>query len=88
MSQYILHSLGIPSDGISVEIVLTRRLISALMTTYFPSLFLIVISHITNYFKDFFFEAVVTVNLTAMLVLATMFIAVSTNLPRSYSFLL
>ena len=58
------------------------------MTTYFPCLFLIIISHMTNYFKDFFFEAAVSVNLTAMLVLATMFIAVSTNLPRSYSFLL
>ena len=44
---------------------------------------LITISHMTNYFKPFFFEAVVTVNLTVMLVLATMFIAVSENLPKT-----
>ena len=28
--------------------------------------------HATNYFKPFFFEAVISVNLTVMLVLATM----------------
>ena len=33
--------------------------------------------------KDFFFEAVVTVNLTTMLVLTTMFISVSNNLPTT-----
>ena len=33
--------------------------------------------------KDFFFEAVVTVNLTVMLVLTTMFISVSSNLPTT-----
>ena len=40
-------------------------------------------SHVTNCFKPFFFEAVVTVNLTAMLVLTTMFINVSNNLPKT-----
>ena len=39
-----------------------------ILTVYIPTVLLIVISHITNYFKDFFFEAVVTVNLTVMLV--------------------
>ena len=36
-----------------------------------------------TYFKAFFFEAVVTVNLTCMLVLTTMFINVSNNLPKT-----
>ena len=39
------------------------------------------ISYSTNYFKAFFFEAIVTVNLTAMLVLTTLFINVSNSLP-------
>merc|ERR1712203_810751 len=47
------------------------------------TILLIVISHTTNYFKPFFFEAIVSVNLTVMLVLATMFIAVSENLPKT-----
>ena len=54
-----------------------------ILTVYIPTVLLIVISHITNYFKDFFFEAVVTVNLTVMLVLATMFISVSGDLPKT-----
>ena len=36
-----------------------------------------------NLFQDFFFEAVVTVNLTTMLVLTTMFISVSSSLPTT-----
>ena len=42
-----------------------------------------IIGHSTNFFKDFFFEAVITVNLTVMLVLVTMFISVSNNLPTT-----
>ena len=41
------------------------------------------IGHKTNFFKPFFFEAVVTVNLTCMLVLTTMFINVSNNPPKT-----
>ena len=46
----------------------TRRLLGTILTVYIPTLLLIIISHMTNYFKSFFFEAVVTVNLTVMLV--------------------
>ena len=63
--------------------VFTRRLLGTILTVYIPTLLLITISHMTNYFKPFFFEAVVTVNLTVMLVLATMFISVSENLPKT-----
>ena len=63
--------------------VLIRRLLGTILTVYIPTLLLITISHMTNYFKPFFFEAVVTVNLTVMLVLATMFISVSENLPKT-----
>ena len=63
--------------------VFTRRLLGTILTVYIPTLLLIIISHMTNYFKPFFFEAVVTVNLTVMLVLATMFISVSENLPKT-----
>ena len=63
--------------------VFTRRLLGTILTVYIPTLLLIIISHMTNYFKPFFFEAVVTVNLTVLLVLATMFISVSENLPKT-----
>ena len=48
-----------------------------LLTTYLPTLLILCIVYITNFFKPFFFEAVVTVNLTALLVLTTLFISVS-----------
>ena len=38
------------------------------LTIYIPTLLLICISYVTNFFKPFFFEAVVAVNLTCMLV--------------------
>ena len=53
------------------------------MTVYVPTVLLNIIGHATNYYKDFFFEAVVTVNLTCMLVLATMFISISNDLPTT-----
>ena len=89
-----------------VSITLGRRLLGTILTIYLPTVLLNIIGHATNFFKPFFFEAVVTVNLTgvkhnslekailrnmlpntlfpsAMLVLTTMFINVSNNLPKT-----
>merc|ERR1711895_358261 len=56
-------------------------IINELLTTYLPSILILAIVYATNFFKPFFFEAVVTVNLTALLVLTTLFISVSQSLP-------
>ena len=69
--------------GVRVSLTLGRRLLGVFLTIYFPTVLLNLIGHITNFFKAFFFEAVVTVNLTCMLVLTTMFINVSNNLPKT-----
>ena len=58
--------------GVRVFVVLGRRLLSNILTTYLPTLLLNIMGHITVYFKPFFFEAIITVNLTVMLVLTTM----------------
>ena len=58
-----------------------RNLLTIILTTFVPTVLLNMISYSTNYFKAFFFEAIVTVNLTAMLVLTTLFINVSNSLP-------
>ena len=52
------------NDTVEVEVILGRRLIGTFMTIYMPTILLNIIGHSTNYFKPFFFEAVVTVNLT------------------------
>ena len=62
------------SGGLRMEIVFKRMLTNELLTTYLPSLLLLCITYATTYFKSFYFEAALTVNLTVMLVLTTLFI--------------
>ena len=49
-----------------VSITLGRRLLGTILTVYLPTVLLNIIGHATNFFKPFFFEAVVTVNLTGV----------------------
>ena len=44
------------------------------LTTYLPTVLLILITYATTLFKQFYFEAALTVNLTVMLVMTTLFI--------------
>ena len=62
-------------DGIRVLIVMKRKFQSEIMTTYFPSFLLLAITFATTFFKPFFFEAALSVNLTTMLVMTTIFIS-------------
>ena len=62
---------------VEVVIHMGRNLLTILLTIFVPTVLLNMISYSTNFFKPFFFEASVTVNLTAMLVLTTLFINVS-----------
>ena len=88
LTQYFVRSSTmrlVSNLTVEVEVVLGRRLIGTFMTIYMPTILLNIIGHSTNYFKPFFFEAVVTVNLTVMLVLTTMFVGVSQGLPKTSS---
>ena len=51
------------------------------MTTFFPSLLLTAITFATTFFKPIFFEAALSVNLTKMLVMTTIFISKMEGLP-------
>merc|ERR1719270_1497231 len=86
VNQYVVYSYKmqlLPEDPSQVEIVvnLGRNLLTIILTTFVPTVLLNMISYSTTFFKAFFFEATVTVNLTAMLVLTTLFINVSNSLP-------
>ena len=52
-----------------------------MMTTYLPSLLLMMITFATTFFKPLFFEAALSVNLTTMLVMTTIFISKIEGLP-------
>ena len=72
--------------GIWMTITLKRKIISEMMTTYLPSILLMLITFATTFFKPVYFEAALTVNLTNMLVMTTIFISVMEKLPlTSYS---
>ena len=64
-----------------VLIVMKRKFVSEIMTTYFPSFLLLAITFATTFFKPFFFEAALSVNLTTMLVMTTIFISKMESLP-------
>ena len=68
-------------DGLQMLITMRRKLTSELMTTYFPSLLLTAITFATTFFKPIFFEAALSVNLTTMLVMTTIFISKMESLP-------
>ena len=69
------------NDGLRVLIILKRKFISEIMTTYFPSFLLLATTLATTFFKPFFFEAALSVNLTTMLVMTTIFISKMESLP-------
>ena len=70
-------------QAVTCRITLGRRLLGTILTVFFPTILMNVVGHIANYFKPFFFEAVISINLTVMLVLMTMFISVSNQLPKT-----
>ena len=73
--------VGGEKQGISMVVVMKRKITSEMMTTYFPSLLLTAITFATTFFKPIFFEAALSVNLTTMLVLTTIFISKMEGLP-------
>ena len=75
------NSKGSPEDGVSMTIVLRRKILSEMMGTYLPSILLLIITFATTFFKTFFFEAALSVNLTNMLVMTTIFTSVMEKLP-------
>ena len=52
-----------------------------LTTIYIPTILVNIIGHITNYFKPFYFESAIAVNITVMLVLVSMYISVVASVP-------
>ena len=67
--------------GLRMVVVMKRKITSEMMTTYFPTILLTAITFATTFFKPFFFEAALSVNLTTMLVMTTIFISKMESLP-------
>ena len=87
LKQYRVSSTRIFSEAdpneegntlVVVEFVLIRRLQNIMLTVFLPTLILVVISFVSTLFQTEYFDSIVGVNLTVMLVLVTMFTSVST----------
>merc|ERR1719264_1490968 len=81
ITKKVLVCASDPKKGVQMKITLKRKIMSEMMTTYFPSLLLMMITYATTFFKPFFFEAALSVNLTTMLVMTTIFISKMEGLP-------
>ena len=68
-------------DQVLMVISLKRKIQTEMLTTYLPTLLSLAISYATIYFKPEYFEASLTVNLTIMLVMTTIFTSKIQELP-------
>ena len=59
-------------DAIVAEVTLGRPIISNLLTVFVPTILLVTISFVARFFADNYIDMVIQVNLTILLVLATM----------------
>ena len=60
-----------------VTITLGRQLLGVVLNIIIPTIVLNIISYSTNFYKDEYFETVIAINLTTMLVIVTLFVSVS-----------
>ena len=79
----VYRNQEIPEEGIHLVITMKRKLTTEMMTTYLPTTLLLLIAYSTTFFKPCFFEAALSVNLTTMLVMTTIFISKMESLPAT-----
>ena len=78
LAEYYVHNTQMCSSiirgksGVKVNIVLGRRIISNVLTVFIPTIILIIISHLANHFQENNIDIVISVDLTVLLVLATL----------------
>ena len=65
------HEIG-GQNGLRVQVYLGRRQMNVLLTVFLPTLLLNIMGHASVYFDKSYFDTIITVNLTVMLVLMTM----------------
>lgn len=66
-----------------IKFVLKRRFLLQIFTVYIPTFCVLVIMHTTHYYPIKDFEASVMVGLTGMLVMTTLLLSISNNLPST-----
>ena len=70
-------------EGVWMKMDLQRKVMNELMTTFLPSILLMIITFATTFFKLIWFEAALSVNLTTMLMMTTISIGKMQTLPTT-----
>ena len=81
ITDHHLVNVSHPRKGVTMEIKLKRKIMGEMMTTYLPSMLLMMITYATTFFKPLLIEAALSVNLTTMLVMTTIFTNLMDKLP-------
>ena len=69
------------SNMVFMAIKLNRKVVTELLTTFLPTILLLLIVYATNFFDDDLFGDIIAVNLTIMLVMTTIFTSKIEGLP-------
>ena len=76
----------VTNDVLEVKIVLGRNILSIFMVTYLPTILMNIINQSTNYINlAMKCEFIITVNITCMMVLTSIYISIATSLPPTAS---
>ena len=75
---------GTGGKAVRVSVSLGRKLLNIIMVTYLPTILMNIINQATNYISDEDkFSLVYTINITCMMVLASVYLSVSSSLPTT-----
>ena len=75
-----------PEEEVIVSLILSRNLKVTVMVTHLPTLLMNMINQLTNYISgEGRYDLIITVNITCMMVLASVYLSVSTSLPNTPS---
>ena len=83
LTEYTIKEIDMAAVGekLRVAVSIQRKLLSLILRTFIPTMILNIIGHMSNYYKESNFVGLMTLNVTVTLVLTTMFLSISTNLP-------
>ena len=69
---------------VTVQVILTREMTVTILVTHLPTLLMNLINQMSNYVTgESRYEFIITVNITCMMVLASIYLSVSTSLPST-----
>ena len=82
---WILEEASLPEKrGLIMKVTLSRNTKGIILVTYLPTILMNIINQATSYIKaDDAYNLIITVNITCMMVLSSVYLSVSNSLPST-----